>query len=156
MADRMHLMIRVLRQREADARQALARLAREVASKQATLSFADRSIATLDQNLRDALGARHENGRSRTVAELLESESQVRNLSAALAKLRHLRIEAQRELDEATARQQLAARQWKRDEARLRHIEFLERRERIARAVRMSEAEDESHVERLAAIGMAS
>jgi hypothetical protein len=156
MADRMHFMIRVLKQRENDARLALARLARDVASKQATLAMADRAIATIDQNLRNALGSRYVNGQTRTVAELLESETMVRNLNGALEKLRHLRVAAQRELDETIARQQFAARQWKREEARLRHIEFLARRERIAKAVRTCEAEDEAHVERLAALSVAS
>jgi hypothetical protein len=155
MADRMNFMIRVLQQRETEARQALARVARDVASKQATLVFADQSIATLDEKLSAVLVSRYANG-ARTVAALLESDSESKKLSVALARLRALRVAAQRELDEAKERQQLAARQWKRDEARLKHIEFLARRERIARAARVSEAEDEAHVERLAAVSVAS
>jgi hypothetical protein len=155
MADRIALMIRVLQQRELDGRQALARAARDVASKQATVAFADQSIATFDEKLSAVLASRYANG-ARTVAALLESDDESKKLSVALARLRTLRIAAQRELDEAKERQQLAARQWRRDEGRLKHIEFLARRERIARAARVSEAEDEAHVERLAAAGFAS
>jgi hypothetical protein len=153
MAD-LRLMIRVLQQREGDARRVLARLTRDVQTNQAALAATERAIASVDQLMKIALSLRYTTS-TRTVAALLESDEYTRTLRTTADRLRQLRTQAQRVLDESIARQQAAARHWRRDEARLEHIQTLAHRERVAQAVRVSEAEDEAHAERRLAVGAA-
>jgi cell wall-associated NlpC family hydrolase len=147
MVDRVRLMLRILEKREQDSRRELARKAREVAARKTKVASVDQWIATVNRTLQEAIDARHASG-PRTVASLIESDNHTKALSSGSQQLRQVRVTAQQAVDEAIPQQQLAAREWRRSEARLDRVQQLARKSRIKRAAKVSEAEDEAHAER--------
>lgn len=145
-------VIRVLERREQKVRQEVARLAHAIAKSQENLSALDQTIAAVERRARENSNARFSNG-ARSVAELMELEQNSQSLRAGRAELEVLREKSIQALAALVNQQRALAKQWRKEEARLTHVNDLARRERIQTDVRRYDADDEAFTERFAMDG---
>jgi hypothetical protein len=143
MTGRAARIIPVLRHRETQSKLALASLTRAIALGRTRLQELEHVAGSLSERLTECRDARFA-GRAPTIAALTALEDQMRTLRAARDHLAGLNRQAEQALGELHARQRLAAREWRRNGARLEHVDSLVRRERQLLALRVSERDDDA------------